>query len=68
MFAQKCVINGKPGIKDLNDQGAYSVITNKTLFDHGKARKFAIVNRQKAWVESVYQDLNKARSALRSLS
>jgi hypothetical protein len=67
MFASKCVITGKPGIKDLNHLGAYSVIANKELFDHGKASKYAIINTQKAWVESVYLDFNKASSALRSL-
>ncbi len=68
MYASKCVLEGKRGIEELDRRGPYTVIANRTLFDHGRAHKFTIVNAEKEWVENVYRSFREARSALHSLN
>ncbi len=67
-YANRCDLNGKHGIEELERKGTFSVIANRTLYDWGKAHKFAIVNTEKCWVDSVHRNLAQARSTLQILS
>ncbi len=67
-YANQCNLNGKRGVEELERKGTFSVIANRTLYDGGKAHKFAIVNTEKCWVDSVHHNLAQARSALQSIS
>ncbi len=68
MYARSCDLRDKRGIEELDHAGSYAIIVNKRLFDRGQASKFAVVNEQRAWVDSVYHNYGRARSMLRSLS
>ncbi len=68
MYAQKCNLRDKRGIEELDRAGPYAIIVNRRLYDHGQASKFAVVNEQKAWVDSVYHNYGRAQSTLRSLN
>ncbi len=68
MYARNCNLRGKRGIEELDHAGPYAIIVNRRLYHRGLARKFALVNEQQAWVDSVYRNYGRARSMLRSLS
>ncbi len=68
MYARNCDLKGKRGIEELDRAGSYAIIVNRRLYDQGQAGKFAVVNEQQAWVDSVYPNYNRARSTLRSLN
>ena len=68
MYARNCDLRGKRGIEKLDHAGPFAVIVNRRLYDQGKASKFAVVNEQQAWVDSVYHNYGRARSILRSLN
>ncbi len=68
MYARSCDLRGKRGIEELDHVGAYAIIVNRRLYDHGQASKFAVVNEQQAWVDSVYHNYGRARAILRSLN
>ncbi|MCL4561475.1 MAG: hypothetical protein M1281_12785 [Chloroflexi bacterium] len=67
-YAEQCDLSGKRGIEELDRKGTFSVIANRTLYDWGKAHKYAIVNTEKCRVDSVHYNLNQARSVLQNLS
>jgi len=52
MFSDHLVLQGKDGVKWLNQEGPYAVIVNKTLYAWGKAGKFTVVNVSEAWVDT----------------
>jgi len=54
MFSAQLSLQGKHGVKSLEHWGPYTVIVNKRLFEAGKAGKYALVNVNECWVESVY--------------
>lgn len=54
MYSDQLSLQGKRGVKRLEQWGAYTVIVNKRLFEAGKAGKYTLVNMQEQWVESVY--------------
>lgn len=68
MYARNCDLRGKRGIEELDRAGPFAIIVNRRLYDQGQASRFAVVNEQQAWVDSVYQNYGGARSTLRSLS
>ncbi len=68
MYARKCNLRDKGGIEELDRAGPYTIIVNRRLYDQGQASKFAVVNEQRAWVDSVYHNYGRARSILRSLN
>jgi hypothetical protein len=68
MFASRCVLEGKRGIKELDNAGVYAIITNRTLVNRGEAHKFVLVNTRKLWVDSVYRSNAEAEKALQDLS
>ncbi len=68
MYAQHCDLRNKRGIEELDRAGPYAIIVNRRLYDQGQAGKFAVVNEQKAWVDSVFHNYRRARSTLRSLN
>jgi hypothetical protein len=47
--------------------GAYAVIANKTLYEIGKAGKFAVVNVSEEWVDSVHSTPDEALSSAQQL-
>ena len=67
MFSDHLVLQGKNGVKWLNQEGPYAVIVNKMLYAWGKAGKFTVVNVSEAWVDSVYRSLDEAVVAARQL-
>ncbi len=67
MFARRCNLKGRRGIKRLDHEGVYAIIANRALYDRSLATRFAIVNAEKYWVENVYGSHNEARSALQAL-
>ena len=67
MFSDHLVLQGKNGVKWLNQEGPYAVIVNKTLYAWGKAGKFTVVNVSEAWVDSVYRSLDEAVVVARQL-
>ena len=68
MYARNCDLKDKRGIEELDRAGPYAIIVNRRLYDRGQASKFAVVNEQQAWVDSVYHNYRRARSTLRSLN
>jgi hypothetical protein len=68
MFSSRCILEGKRGIKELDNAGAYAIITNRTLLNRGEAHKFVLVNNRKSWVDSVYQSNAEAEKALQDRS
>ena len=60
MFSDHLVLQGKPGVKRLDEWGPYAVIVNKRLFEQGEAKKYALVNVQELWVESVHPTRGQA--------
>ncbi len=61
-FSDSCKLQGRSGIKRLDQIGTYLVIANKTLFDEGSSHRFAVVNELENWVDSVH---GSHRSALK---
>ena len=57
----------KIGLIWLEEMGAYAVIANKTLFEIGKASKFAVVNVSEEWVDSVHSTHDQAFSSAQQL-
>jgi hypothetical protein len=68
MYSEKCVVENKSGIEELDHRGPYAVITNRRLYDHGKAHRYALINIREAWIDSVYRDVTEAREEMRGLS
>ncbi len=61
-FSDSCKLQGRPGIKRLDQIGAYLVIANQKLFDEGSSHRFTVVNELEKWVDSVH---GSHRSALK---
>ena len=57
----------KIGLVRLDEIGAYAVIANKTLYETGKAGKYAVVNVSEEWVDSVHSSRNEAFSSAQQL-
>ncbi len=53
-FSEQCKVQGRPGIKRLEQIGTYLVIANRTRFDEGVSHRFAVVNELEKWVDSVH--------------
>jgi len=68
MYADKCELQGRSGVKRLESVGAYVVIANRVLDDEGKSRRFAVVNEREAWVDSVHSTPVTAISTAMDLS
>jgi hypothetical protein len=68
MFTTRCNLKDKRGVEELDHNGAYTVIANRVLYDHGRARKFAVINTVMSGVDSVYRNPKQARTAIKSLN
>lgn len=68
MRALKCVLKGKPGVKELKRVGAFALIANRRLYQDGKAQKFAVVNKRHSELNRVYGNHDKAEDAVHILS
>jgi len=68
MLTEQINLNYKPGVEELAHRGSYTVIANRELYDHGKAHKFAVVDKERAQLDSVYRSSERARAEMRSLS
>ena len=68
MFSARCVLNDKKGIKELDNAGAYAIITNRTLANRGEAHKFVLVNNRKLCIDSVYHTNAEAEQALKNMN
>ena len=58
----------KVGIIRLDEIGAYVVIANKTLYEQGRAGRFAVANDREHWVDSVHFTRDEALSLTHKLS
>jgi hypothetical protein len=61
MFSDHLDLQGKRGVKELEQWGAYAVIVNKRLYEAGHAGKYTLVNVKERWVDSVHP--NQAQAA-----
>ena len=68
MYAEKCELQGRSGVKRLESVGAYVVIANKILDDRGRSSRFTVVNEREAWVDSVHSTPAMAMSTAMDLS
>jgi len=68
MFSTRCVLDGKRGIKELDNAGVFAIITNRTLVNRGEAHKFVLVNNRQLCVDSVYHTNAEAEKALKDRS
>ncbi len=65
-YTDKAVLEGKAGIRELTHVGAYFIIANRTLYDHGRATKFAVVDMDRVGVDDVYKSYDEALAAVRA--
>jgi len=65
MFSDQLVLQGKLGVKRLDQWGPYAVIVNKRLFEKGKAEKYTLVNVEERWVDSVHHSRAEAANEAR---
>jgi hypothetical protein len=68
MFSEKADLRGKSGVKRLEQVGDYVIIANRLLDDAGRARRFAVVNETRAWVDSVHSSPSRALAVARELT
>ena len=54
MFSEKCKLQGRDGIQQLDRVGAYLVIANRRLHEIGESRRYTLVDEVKCWVHSVH--------------
>lgn len=54
MFSEKCKLQGRNGIKQLDRVGPYLVITNRRLHDSGASRRYTLVNEAELSVHSIH--------------
>jgi hypothetical protein len=54
MFSEKCKLEGRSGIKQLDHVGPYLVIANRRLYETGAARRYTLVNEAELCVHSIY--------------
>jgi hypothetical protein len=67
MYSDQLVLEGKQGVRKLDQSGPYAVIVNRTLYEQGRAGKFAVVNAQQRWVDSVHGNQATAARQARQL-
>jgi hypothetical protein len=60
MFSEKCQLQDRDGIKELDRVGVYLVIANRQLYETGAARRYALVNEEKHFVHSVHDSQRAA--------
>ena len=60
MISDHLELQGKRGVRRLDEWGPYAVIVNRQRFEQGEARKFALVNVQEQSVESVHPSRGQA--------
>ena len=68
MYAEKCNIEGKRGIKRVREHGDYVVIANRELHRLGASSRFALVNERQEAVDSIYSSSTKAFTAAKGLT
>jgi hypothetical protein len=68
MLSEQINLKYKPGVEELAHQGSYAVIANRELYDHGKAHKFAVVDKEMERLDDVCLSPEQARAEMRSLS
>ncbi len=54
MVSQKCKLQGRNGIQQLDRVGSYLVITNRRLHEIGESRRYTLVNEVERWVHSIH--------------
>ncbi len=54
MVSQKCKLQGRNGIQQLDRVGSYLVITNSRLHEIGESRRYTLVNEVERWVHSIH--------------
>lgn len=54
MFSDHLILQGKRGVKRLDQWGPYAVIVNRRLYEGGQAHKYSVVNIEEQWVSNVY--------------
>jgi hypothetical protein len=64
MKRYRCNLKGKRGIEELDHDGYFAIIANRTLYDQGKASKFTVVNTKQGWLDNVYPNFSGAISEM----
>jgi hypothetical protein len=54
MYSEKCKLQGRNGIKQLDRVGPYLVIANRRLHETGESRRYVLVNETELWVHSIH--------------
>ena len=65
MYSDQLILQGKNGVKYLEQWGPYAVIVNRRLYEQGRAYKYALVNIAKHRVDGVYRSRAHAASKAR---
>ncbi len=66
-FSDQCKVQGRPGIKRLDQIGTFLVIANRNRFEKGDSHRFAVVNELEKWVDSVHGSHRAALKRARKL-
>jgi hypothetical protein len=54
MLREKCKLQGRTGIKQLDRVGPFVVITNRWRHDSGESRRYTLINEAELSVHSVH--------------
>ena len=54
MYSEKCKLQGRKGIKQLDRVGPYLVIANRRLHETGESRRYVLINETELWVHSIH--------------
>ena len=68
MLPIKGALRGRRGLKWLGESGSYAIVTNRKLYDKGKASKYVVANPRERLVTSVHTSPDDARTVARALS
>ena len=66
MLSPKCDLD-KRGVTRLNQVGGFAVIANKQLHERGKSHRFAVVNTNECWVDSIHTNYGEALAYTQTL-
>jgi hypothetical protein len=67
MYTESCDLEGKKGVKELDRNEPYAVIANRELHERGQSGKFAVVNVDKEFVNSVHTKPAAAKSIVEAM-
>jgi hypothetical protein len=54
MFSEKCQLQGRNGIKQLDRVGPYVIIANRQLYETGQSSRYTLIHEMESQVHSVH--------------